>query len=173
MEKSPPEDAPPSGVEQHALSQRPKFEELSVRIDDISEARTDPIGCALSPPAAAKDASSEDEFVVEVEKTVEQSKIGLQVDKLWGRILIVEVKKGLIDDYNKTAAERGLQEVRAGHHIVAVNGLAENSAKMLKAVSAEQILKAYDLHPEAGEVTWDSCDLRGAGDPSVRADMVL
>eukprot|EP00448_Togula_jolla_P036472 CAMPEP_0170621562 /NCGR_PEP_ID=MMETSP0224-20130122/28663_1 /TAXON_ID=285029 /ORGANISM="Togula jolla, Strain CCCM 725" /LENGTH=149 /DNA_ID=CAMNT_0010947821 /DNA_START=51 /DNA_END=500 /DNA_ORIENTATION=- len=84
---------------------------------------------------------AEDEFVVEIEKTTEQSKMGLEVDKLWGRVLIVTVKEGLIDDYNQRAANAGLREVKAGYQILSVNGITESPKKMLQAVTQEQNLR--------------------------------
>mmetsp|Transcript_45677 Transcript_45677/g.99261 ORF Transcript_45677/g.99261 Transcript_45677/m.99261 type:complete len:171 (+) Transcript_45677:62-574(+) len=84
--------------------------------------------------------TSEEEFVVQLEKTSEQSKIGVEVDKLWGRVLITKVKEGLINDYNKRAAQEGLREVKAGHVIAAVNGISETPQKILKTVAADMSL---------------------------------
>mmetsp|Transcript_95 Transcript_95/g.334 ORF Transcript_95/g.334 Transcript_95/m.334 type:complete len:160 (+) Transcript_95:63-542(+) len=84
---------------------------------------------------------ADDEFVVELQKTAEQSKIGLEVDKHWGRILILQVKKGLIDDYNQRAEKEGLQEVKPGYQIVSVNGINESPKKMLDAVAAHSNLR--------------------------------
>mmetsp|Transcript_45133 Transcript_45133/g.98103 ORF Transcript_45133/g.98103 Transcript_45133/m.98103 type:complete len:154 (+) Transcript_45133:54-515(+) len=91
-------------------------------------------------PSAATSQAAVEEYVVEVTKTAKQSKIGLEVDWFFGRVLITHVKEGLIDDYNQKAKEQGLREVRVGDHILGVNGVTENPQKILKVIGGDPVL---------------------------------
>eukprot|EP00448_Togula_jolla_P004200 CAMPEP_0170608242 /NCGR_PEP_ID=MMETSP0224-20130122/21482_1 /TAXON_ID=285029 /ORGANISM="Togula jolla, Strain CCCM 725" /LENGTH=171 /DNA_ID=CAMNT_0010933459 /DNA_START=108 /DNA_END=623 /DNA_ORIENTATION=+ len=96
-----------------------------------------------SSEGAASELEEGAQFIVEVEKTAAQNKIGLEVDKHSGpTVLIVTVKPGLIQDYNRRVAEGGGgHEVKPGYHIVNVNGVSENPAKMVEEVGRSNALK--------------------------------
>eukprot|EP00448_Togula_jolla_P018731 CAMPEP_0170591406 /NCGR_PEP_ID=MMETSP0224-20130122/12387_1 /TAXON_ID=285029 /ORGANISM="Togula jolla, Strain CCCM 725" /LENGTH=153 /DNA_ID=CAMNT_0010915269 /DNA_START=37 /DNA_END=498 /DNA_ORIENTATION=+ len=98
-------------------------------------------GSIAEPENKSSVATLQEEFVVEVEKTAEQSKIGLEVDKLWGRVLITKINKGLIDDYNQRASCVGLREVKVGYLVAGVNGVTDSPHNILKAIAADKVLR--------------------------------
>jgi hypothetical protein len=80
-------------------------------------------------PLCRKVATS-NEFVVELEKTDSNGKLGLDVDIANGtKLIVTSVREGMATAYNlRAAAER---QVRAGDCVVAVNGVREDVAAMI------------------------------------------
>eukprot|EP00448_Togula_jolla_P010369 CAMPEP_0170617616 /NCGR_PEP_ID=MMETSP0224-20130122/26516_1 /TAXON_ID=285029 /ORGANISM="Togula jolla, Strain CCCM 725" /LENGTH=215 /DNA_ID=CAMNT_0010943527 /DNA_START=57 /DNA_END=704 /DNA_ORIENTATION=- len=63
-------------------------------------------------------------FEIEVEKTPEEKRIGLEIDsRLRSEVRILRIKEGIIADYNKLAAAEGKTEVKPGDYIVEINGI--------------------------------------------------
>jgi len=81
-------------------------------------------------------------FEIEVKKDTEGSKVGLEFDWSEGSELkVLKVKEGgLIDDYNKLAAAEGRMEMKAGDHIVEVNGI-PGSREAVRQAARSRLLK--------------------------------
>mmetsp|Transcript_116480 Transcript_116480/g.206208 ORF Transcript_116480/g.206208 Transcript_116480/m.206208 type:complete len:173 (-) Transcript_116480:164-682(-) len=71
------------------------------------------------------------EIVVELAKSNESSRIGMDVDHGDNvSLVVVEVMEGLVKDYNSTVAEE--LQIRPGDQIMEVNGVSGDSIKMLE-----------------------------------------
>eukprot|EP00448_Togula_jolla_P028547 CAMPEP_0170618778 /NCGR_PEP_ID=MMETSP0224-20130122/27143_1 /TAXON_ID=285029 /ORGANISM="Togula jolla, Strain CCCM 725" /LENGTH=207 /DNA_ID=CAMNT_0010944781 /DNA_START=48 /DNA_END=671 /DNA_ORIENTATION=+ len=86
---------------------------------------------------------SEGMFEIELTKTVEQSKIGLDVDRHGGQSLrILKIKPGLINDWNGKRAEiEGKPQIKPGFRIIEVNGIAQDPMRMMETVANSTTLK--------------------------------
>mmetsp|Transcript_23270 Transcript_23270/g.51385 ORF Transcript_23270/g.51385 Transcript_23270/m.51385 type:complete len:195 (+) Transcript_23270:76-660(+) len=100
------------------------------------------------------------DFEIEVEKTAEQSKIGLEIHRnLTSMVKILRVKEGMIAEYNKAAALEGKMEVKAGYHIVEINGVSGSRDAVMHAVGQSERLRIKlrtfegDLEAEAARCT--------------------
>mmetsp|Transcript_55832 Transcript_55832/g.120700 ORF Transcript_55832/g.120700 Transcript_55832/m.120700 type:complete len:218 (+) Transcript_55832:71-724(+) len=96
---------------------------------------------AASPPAAPR--LSEGMFQIVLTKTVEQSRIGLDVDRHgWQSLRILKIKQGLINDWNLNRASiEDKPEITAGFRIVEVNGVNQDPLKMMEAIANSTVLK--------------------------------
>jgi len=91
--------------------------------------------------AAAKAPIGSKSFTISVEKTTKADKVGLNVR--WTAdstaLEVKSVKEGLVLDYNNSDAGQK-EPVCTGDHITEVNGLTEDTSKMLDAVASSSKL---------------------------------
>jgi len=89
-------------------------------------------------------------FSVEISKTAEMNKVGLSVRWIQESkaLEVKEVKEGLVEKYNISCSKDVM--VLSGDKILEVNGITEDTQKMLDAVANSETLKFVFARPSAG-----------------------
>eukprot|EP00440_Ansanella_granifera_P025646 gb/GFBE01027848.1/.p1 GENE.gb/GFBE01027848.1/~~gb/GFBE01027848.1/.p1 ORF type:complete len:129 (+),score=34.26 gb/GFBE01027848.1/:1-387(+) len=100
-------------------------------VESVADA---PKQAPLVAAADLKDPKDPNEFQVVVTKSPPDSRIGLDISAIGGKVLKVwKVKEGLVDTWNKGQSEEN--QVKAGDAVMEVNGNRGSSDKLLQEVS--------------------------------------